>query len=99
MGIVRWITDLFTGPVYEVTHVELISNTISDAENNVSHDEFAVNPATGLPMVDGISSVDAAGNPFGMDLSQDDAFTSGIDNSYCGGIDDTFSIGNGLVDW
>lgn len=31
-----------------------------------------VNPATGLPMVDGIGGVDTAGNPFGMDISQMD---------------------------
>ena len=32
------------------------------------HEPPAINPATGLPMVSGMGSVDVAGNPFGTDL-------------------------------
>lgn len=32
----------------------------------------AVNPATGLPMMDDIGSIDVAGNPFDMDLHGSD---------------------------
>lgn len=38
-----------------------------------------INPANGLPMTDGIGSVDVAGNPYGTDLS---SINSGFDNSF-----------------
>lgn len=31
-----------------------------------------VNPATGLPMIDDIGSIDVAGNPYGVDLHSGD---------------------------
>ena len=31
----------------------------------------SINPATGLPMIDGCGSVDVGGNPFGTDLFSD----------------------------
>jgi hypothetical protein len=34
-------------------------------------DDFTVNPANGLPMIDGIGSVDVEGNPFGCDFSHE----------------------------
>ncbi len=33
--------------------------------------EFLINPATGLPMIDGIGSVDVAGNVYGSDMTFD----------------------------
>lgn len=33
--------------------------------------ETVINPATGLPMINGIGGVDVAGNPYGTDLSND----------------------------
>lgn len=99
MGILNWITGIFSVPAYDDSHDDLFSNTMSGTDDSFSHDDFAVNPATGLPMTDGIGSVDVAGNPYGMDLSQDDTISSGIDDSFCGGMDDSFSSGNGLDDW
>ncbi len=63
------------------------SSTVSDDQFDISSDAredgftptndpkielFEINPATGLPMVAGIGSVDVMGNPYGMD--QDDDF-------------------------
>ena len=36
--------------------------------------ETVINPATGLPMINGIGGVDVAGNPYGADLSSDHLF-------------------------
>jgi hypothetical protein len=44
-------------------------------------DGCTVNPATGLPMIDGCASVDVAGNPFGTDLN-DWSGSSGLDDSW-----------------
>lgn len=35
-------------------------------EGESFHTGMAINPATGLPMVDGIGGVDVAGNPYGV---------------------------------
>jgi hypothetical protein len=49
-----------------------------------------INPATGLPMIGGMGGVDAAGNPFGTDLSSDlTSGTCGIDTGI--GMDDCLS--------
>jgi hypothetical protein len=53
-------------------------------------DDTTINPATGLPMVSGIGGVDVAGNPYGMDSSHDDMFSS-FDDSFDSGISDSFS--------
>ena len=53
-------------------------------------DDNAINPANGLPMVDGIGGVDIEGNPFGTDFSHDDSFS---------GINDSFGSGSGFDDW
>jgi hypothetical protein len=54
-------------------------------------DTMSINPATGLPMVDGMGSVDVAGNPFGTDLNSLDELHSTDDLH--GGLDDTFHSG------
>ena len=50
---------------------------------------FETNPANGLPMTDGIGSVDVIGNSYGCD------------NSALSGHDDSFGghLGGGLSDW
>lgn len=50
-----------------------------------------INPATGLPMTGGIGGVDAAGNPYGMDLSQ----TDGLEINPATGLP---MMGEGAVD-
>jgi hypothetical protein len=42
-----------------------------------------INPTTGLPMIDSCGGVDVGGSPFGMDIHQDDLWSS--DN---GGLND-----------
>lgn len=56
-----------------------------------SHDHSEVetteiNPASGLPMIDGIGSVDLEGNPFGTDSNATDF------------LEDTFSCSDSLFD-
>lgn len=57
MSIFNWIGDFFQ------------PDTIQP--DQTIQTEVVVNPATGYLMIDGISSVDSAGNPYGTDLSQD----------------------------
>lgn len=45
---------------------------------NASNDQV-INPATGLPMVDGIGGFDTAGNPYGAQRSHDSAGHDGHD--------------------
>ena len=47
-----------------------------------------INPATGLPMIDGCGGVDVAGSPYGMDLHQnsiDSSTTVDWGAGSCGG--------------
>jgi hypothetical protein len=52
-----------------------------------------INPATGLPMIDGFGGVDIAGSPYGMDLHHNSIDSPTLADwgcgSYCGG-DHTF---------
>jgi hypothetical protein len=47
-----------------------LSQTSSSSFTDSSHDDFAVNPATGLPMVGGTGGVDVHGNPYGTDINE-----------------------------
>ncbi|GLP94706.1 hypothetical protein [Paraferrimonas sedimenticola] len=98
MGIFNWLSDVF--------------GDSSSATSSV--DDNAINPANGLPMVDGTGGVDVEGNPYGTDSSHDlmdssmndslgtssfdDSFGCGVDDSFSSGIDDTFSSG-GFDEW
>lgn len=72
-----------------------------------------INPASGLPMVDGCGGVDVAGNPYGTDFSSNhdtgstfdsgmsfgsDSFSS-FDSGISSSIDTGSSFGTGLNDW
>lgn len=54
MALFDWLTGLFTG-----------SGT---PEAPPPIEPVEINPATGLPMTDGIGSVDVSGSPYGTDL-------------------------------
>ena len=59
-----------------------------------------INPATGLPMIDGIGSVDVGGNPFGMDWSSHLGMESGSPfDPFSGGSSGSGSIGGGGFSW
>lgn len=47
--------------------LDFVSNPFSAGSSDM-HSE--INPATGLPMVSGIGSVDVMGNPYGTDLNR-----------------------------
>lgn len=54
-------------------------------------DEFHINPATGLPMVQGsIGGFDVGGNPYGFDLSPDSIDTSIDDDPFSNDLNDPF---------
>jgi hypothetical protein len=76
MGLFDWFSDS-TSSIGE-TSLTLHESTFAD--------DFAVNPANGLPMLDGIGSVDVEGNPFGCDFSHDttsfDSSSTGFDNDW-----------------
>lgn len=50
----------------------------------------AINPASGLPMIDGTGGIDVGGNIFGTDFDHHDTFSS---------IDTSLGNGSGLGDW
>lgn len=56
-----------------------------------SFDDFAINPASGLPMISGIGSLDIGGNLYGTDSGNDDVFKSFDDNTFTSIDDNTFS--------
>lgn len=60
------------------------SDTAVDS-NFSEHESSAINPATGMPMIDGsggISGFDVAGNLWGhSDMSSDDGWCSSVDHS------------------
>ena len=71
-----------------------------------------INPATGLPMIDGIGGVDVGGSPFGTDLHSDHGLESGslhsdyglesgspFDPFGGGGMSDGSSFGGGGFSW
>jgi len=95
MGFLRWFTDNFTVQWNDDYPDQRDSGIASDGHDVV------VNPATGLPMINGIGSVDVAGNPFGTDMNQsdthsalsDDTFGSAFDTTCGSGIDDSMGMG------
>ena len=88
MGIFKWILGLLS-----IFGIHRISDSRSDSEN-ISHsehsyfdnqyrdemdiDETVINPASGLPMQDGIGGFDIAGNPYGQN---DDDTTDDYQNN------------------
>lgn len=56
----------------------IFGDALSTGSSSDSGIESTVNPATGLPMTNGMGSVDVAGNPYGTDLSHS-SFSSGHD--------------------
>ena len=71
MGLFDWFSDFtsFSGSVWS-----------ADQGCDFAND-FEVNPANGFPMVDGIGSVDVAGNPFGCDFSCETSWSSDATNT------------------
>lgn len=53
-----------------------------------------INPASGLPMIDGCGGVDVGGSPFGMDIHHDD-----LGSSINGGLYDDNDTWTGTSDW
>ena len=61
------------------------SEPSSTPTTNVSYattshqDDFAINPANGLPMIGGVTGLDIEGNPFGTDLHDPFEHSSSVD--------------------
>ncbi|WP_243020053.1 hypothetical protein [Simplicispira sedimenti] len=106
MSIFSWFTDLFSSKSVSSSIADGISSSAGiDSFGINSLDDFAINPANGLPMVDGTGGVDVEGNPYGTDFSHDHLSSSGIDDSWSSSssssFDDTWSSGSsdGFLDW
>ncbi|HBC0148611.1 TPA: hypothetical protein JDC18_003555 [Salmonella enterica subsp. houtenae] len=61
---------------YRILSGEIVAEHASEGSQltnyDLSNNSLDVNPATGLPMVDGSKSVDVRGNPYGVDLNYRD---------------------------
>ncbi|QEP44153.1 hypothetical protein D5085_14100 [Ectothiorhodospiraceae bacterium BW-2] len=78
-----------TGVTAAVAFAAMESDDYMSDETVINDSGIEINPANGLPMVDGVGSVDIEGNPYGFDSSFSDSDSdSGSDIS---GFDDTFS--------
>lgn len=64
MGLFNWLSGLLQ---HDTTEDESMATSVTDPQI------CSVNPATGLPMIDGMGSVDVAGNPYGADLHSHDS--------------------------
>ena len=78
MGMFYWLSSIFDD-----------SNGLSSAMTNpvvdtLGRNDSAINPANGLPMIDGCGGIDVAGNPYGFDFSHDsfDMSSSSIGSSF-----------------
>ena len=65
----------------EIESDEYSSFSAVNGDDMFEDDGFAINPASGLPMIAGIGSVDVEGNLYGFD-SSDDYFSSSNDNNW-----------------
>jgi nitrous oxidase accessory protein NosD len=94
MTILTWFRDIFSSNLNSPTAVsdEFSRNSFDQTETNFS-DNFAVNPANGLPMIGGMGGVDISGNAFGTDSSNDHFTSSSFSDSW------NSSSGNGFSDW
>lgn len=91
MGLFGWISGMFSGGEAAVATHE-VHGDLSNAD---------INPASGLPMVDGPGGVDVAGNLYGSDAASE--AMSSIDDSFS---HDSFShdsfdsdMGGGFGGW
>lgn len=101
MGVFSWFTDMFSSDTEtsSIADDSLLSSSNTDLIGANTFDDFAVNPANGLPMVGGMGGVDVEGNPFGTDFSSDNmalsSFDDGFSSSSGSSFDDTWSSGSG----
>lgn len=72
MSVFGWLSDMFSGGT---------GTGVSDMNSSVDNNE--INPATGLPMIDGTTGgVDIAGNHYG---TRHDDWSGGMGNDSFGG--------------
>jgi len=96
MSIFNWFTDIFSS---DSDSISLSDSTFLDISANdiemSSFNDSCINPASGLPMIDGIGGFDVAGNTFGSDFSHDSMTSSSFDNDFMSSssssIDDSWS--------
>ena len=74
MSLFSWFSKWFS-------NAELNSNSSENVSYATTsyHDDFAVNPASGLPMIGGMTGLDIEGNPYGTDLHDSFEHTSALD--------------------
>ena len=106
MGIFSWVSDMFGSDIESPSvTTDPFLDSINDPFGTGTVDDFAVNPANGLPMVGGAGGVDVEGNPFGTDFSHDQLASSIFDDSWTSSLsssfDDSWSSGSdsSISDW
>lgn len=107
MGKFSWLTDFISyNPVPSVgDELSAVGNEAFPTAGVESklHEECAINPANGLPMIEGAGGIDIEGNPFGADLSHDYFGLSEIDCSWSSEVlpstDDTWGDVGGFSDY
>lgn len=75
-SLFAWLNDDFSG-------TDIGEGNIS----SVTDESTCINPASGLPMIDGSCGVDVGGNPYGCDLHDTDYSPSASESMW----DDSFS--------
>ena len=66
MGLFDWLSDIFD----ETNDLSsAMTNSVFDTLGG--NDGSTINPASGLPVIDGDGGIDVAGNPYGFDFSHD----------------------------
>jgi hypothetical protein len=79
MGLFDWLSSVF-----DDADDSFSTTASSNFESVGSNDDTVINPASGLPMIDGYGGVDVAGNAYGFDFSHDsfDTFSSTFTSSF-----------------
>jgi len=89
----------------DASSTSLFDDGSMGSSGSSSFDSFCINPASGLPMMDGMCGVDVGGNPFGTDFSHDHMASSSFDNDWMSSSSSSFddscssSIDSSFSDW
>jgi hypothetical protein len=89
MGIFSWFDSFFE--MSSTDNDFSSSNDFDSISSSASHDMFSgmeINPANGLPMIDGMCGVDIEGNSWGCSSSETMFDTSNDHFGSCGSMDD-----------
>ncbi|MBU1690662.1 MAG: hypothetical protein KJ958_06760 [Gammaproteobacteria bacterium] len=94
MSLFNWFSGLFSSGGIEST----MDDSMFSNHSMGIDDYFAINPANGMPMMDGIGGLDVEGNTYGTDFLHDSMTSSSFDDSFSmessSMFDDQWTIGS-----